>query len=163
MNTTSWLLIIAAVIIGVSLSLLISRNNGTKRYIYKKRPYLLTQNELAFYKSLLPVANANKLIVCPKVRLADLIEPIKGKNFQAGFNKIRSKHIDFVLCDPGNLKPVLALELDDRSHDRPDRQARDQFVDNALSGAGLPILHTRSTNDLEKKIAQLTAKGNSKK
>ena len=33
------------------------------------------------------------------------------------------------------------VELDDRSHLRPDRIARDKFVDAALAEAGIPILH----------------------
>ncbi len=35
---------------------------------------------------------------------------------------------------------VLAIELDDRSHQRPDRVERDRFLNQALSAAGLPLL-----------------------
>jgi very-short-patch-repair endonuclease len=34
----------------------------------------------------------------------------------------------------------LAIELDDRTHQRPDRRDRDTFVDRALATAGVPIL-----------------------
>ena len=44
---------------------------------------------------------------------------------QAWRNRIHAKHIDFVLCDPGNLQPILCIELDDPSHNRPDRIERD--------------------------------------
>ena len=32
------------------------------------------------------------------------------------------------------------MELDDKSHDRPDRQERDAFLDAAMEKAGLPII-----------------------
>jgi len=35
----------------------------------------------------------------------------------------------------------VGIELDDSSHQRPDRQARDQFVDGVFAAAQLPLLH----------------------
>ena len=40
---------------------------------------------------------------------------------------------------------MLAIALDDASHDRKDRQDRDGFVDSALAAAGLPILHVKAS------------------
>jgi hypothetical protein len=37
--------------------------------------------------------------------------------------------------------PLIGIELDDKSHQRPDRQARDEFVDRVFAAAGLPIVH----------------------
>lgn len=37
--------------------------------------------------------------------------------------------------------PRLVVELDDRSHEKKDRQERDELVVGALKAAGLPILH----------------------
>jgi very-short-patch-repair endonuclease len=62
------------------------------------------------------------------------------QQFRAYQNKIDRKHVDFVLCTSDDLAPVLAVELDDGSHERRDRRARDAFVDRALDIAGLPIL-----------------------
>ena len=60
-------------------------------------------------------------VVLAKVRLADLIEANeRHPQWQANFNRIRSKHVDFVLCDNW-LRPLLAIELDDSSHKRIDR------------------------------------------
>lgn len=125
--------------------------NRKKAYKYAKNPSLLTQNETNFYKALLPIAQKMKLSVCPKVRLADIVTPCKGQNWQAAFNKIQSKHVDFVLCKD-QMIPALIIELDDSSHDRPDRQARDAFVDNVFKMVNIPILHTRNTEKLEENI-----------
>lgn len=56
-------------------------------------------------------------------------------------HKIDRKHVDFLLCDPVTMRPMVGIELDDNSHQRPDRQERDAFVDQAFQAAGLPLLH----------------------
>jgi hypothetical protein len=45
------------------------------------------------------------------------------------------------LCDRHTLRPQLAIELDDRSHHRPDRVARDVLVNEVFAVAQLPLLH----------------------
>lgn len=78
-----------------------------------------------------------------KVRLADIIE-VKGardrSRRRSAFNRISSKHVDFVLTDPEDLSIVGAVELDDRSHQRKASRQRDQFVDRACQVAGIPLV-----------------------
>lgn len=108
---------------------------------YQRKDYLLSRAERAFFGVLQQAAGA-QYVIFAKVRLADLVFIPKGtESRQSHFNRIRSKHIDFVLCDPQAIRPLLAIELDDSSHSRPDRRGRDEFVDSALDVAGLPILH----------------------
>ena len=67
--------------------------------------------------------------VCPKVRVADLVhvDPTSlretGDRMRA-LGHIAQKHVDFVVMGPG-YKPVFAVEVDDASHAREDRRARD--------------------------------------
>ena len=80
-----------------------------------------------------------------KPRLADLLTPQAApgsRSWWRAFNRISAKHLDFVLCDAA-YRPALALELDDRSHQRPDRRRRDRLVEQALARAGLPLLRLR--------------------
>ena len=107
---------------------------------YFKRPSLVTRNELRFYRSL-HKAVLDDFEIFAMVRIADLIRVEKGsKNGRKWLNKILSKHIDFVLCDPQSLAPVVCIELDDASHQRPDRMERDKFVNDAFDAAELPLL-----------------------
>lgn len=110
---------------------------------YIRRPLLLTQAERDFF-AVLRVAAPEGWYVFPQVRLANLVALKKGtRNWKPHFSRVAQKCVDFVLCDDVQIGPRLVVELDDSSHDRPDRQARDQFVDAALRAAGLPILHVR--------------------
>lgn len=108
---------------------------------------LLTKNEWNEYKKLKEYAAERGLIICPKVRLLDIIEPRKGeKDYLALRGKIQSKHVDFVLCDQSmHIKAV--LELDDNSHDRKDRKERDAFVDQILTSVGYTVIHTRGITE----------------
>lgn len=109
--------------------------------------YLLTMNEWYEYKKLREFAKEKNLVICPKVRLLDIIAPREDKpNRKALLWKVQSKHIDFVICDE-NMKIKAILELDDNSHNRPDRIERDCFVDEILTSVGYKVIHTRSITE----------------
>ena len=110
-------------------------------YPYRMRDDFLTPAEHSFYL-VLQQAVADWALICPKVSLGDLFFAKAGdygKN-RSYTNKIDRKHIDFLLCDPNTVKPLLGIELDDKSHERADRQARDEFVQNVFLAAKLPLI-----------------------
>lgn len=58
------------------------------------------------------------------------------------------------------MKPLVGIELDDSSHDRADRQERDEFVNEVFQAAGLPLIHIPvqreyNTRELAAQIAPL--------
>ena len=110
--------------------------------IYETTSALLTPAERSFFGVLQQVVLPS-ICLFPKVRLADVIQPrsaLDGPTRQSAFNKISSKHVDFVLCDAGTTKVICVIELDDSSHGRGSRQARDSFVDAALQFASIPVV-----------------------
>lgn len=112
-----------------------------------QRKYLLTKNEYREYMKLRQLAADRGLLICPKVRLLDIIEPRKGeKDYKSLFYKVQAKHVDFVICDQ-DLRIKVILELDDNSHDQKDRQERDAFVDQILTSVGYQVLHVRSVTE----------------
>ncbi|MCA9166636.1 MAG: DUF2726 domain-containing protein [Planctomycetales bacterium] len=107
---------------------------------YERRESLLTRNEQTFYAAL-RVAVQDDWDIFAMVRLADLIRVIpETQGRQTWQNRINCKHVDFVLCDHYDLRPLLAIEVDDRSHRRADRVRRDEFLDDAMEAAQLPLL-----------------------
>lgn len=107
---------------------------------FRKADYLLSKAERSFYEVLVRSVGS-EYVVFAKIRLLDLLWLPKGtSNAQSWRNRVQSKHVDFVLCRRDILSPVLAIELDDASHERRDRQERDALVDQVLSSAGLPML-----------------------
>lgn len=133
----SWIIAIAVIL---AVIFLLRAIFGAVALPYVRRERLVTKSELKFYRALKSCVQDDWAIFA-MVRIADLIRVEKGaKNMRSWLNRILSKHIDFVLCDPSTLTPVLAIELDDASHNRPERQERDRFVNEAFKSAGLPLL-----------------------
>jgi hypothetical protein len=67
-------------------------------------------------------------------------------------NRVTAKSVDFVVCDPSTLRPFVAIELDEPSHDRPDRQWRDEQVEAILRAAGLPLVRFRTARAYDTRI-----------
>ena len=109
---------------------------------YRRKECLLTNAERSFYEVLVR-AVGNQWLVFPKIRVSDLLSVKSTPNRQSYRNKIQSKHADFVLCRKDTVGPVLVIELNDSSHDAPERRERDAFVGRAYRAAGLPFLSIR--------------------
>ena len=108
-------------------------------FIAKESPF--TAAEARFLR-VLDDALGEEYRVFAKLRLADLLD-VRGERGAAwlrAFNQISAKHVDFVVCRSETLEVVAAVELDDRSHQAPDRQRRDAFVARAFATAELPLV-----------------------
>lgn len=107
---------------------------------------LFTRNEWQNYKTLKAVAEVKGYVICPKVRLLDIVKPRSGeKKYKTLLYKIQSKHVDFVICDQNmNIKAI--IELDDKTHDTEKGKERDAFVDTVLRSVGYKVIHTRYIN-----------------
>ena len=107
---------------------------------YRKKDYVFSIAEKTFF-GVLHDAVGEDMHVFPKMRLEELFWLPKGTENRYGYRaRVRSRHVDFVLCDKQRIAPLAVIELDDTSHQRPDRQQRDAFVDAAFNTAGLPII-----------------------
>jgi hypothetical protein len=141
MHATNAIIALAVILIIVATATATMRrriNSAT----YTAAPSLLTPAELAFKNALEPVIPGGTQLMA-KVRLADIInvhESLQRKDWAIAFNRIQSKHIDFLLCDQATSKILCAIELHDKTHQRPKRADRDKFVRIALAMAGVPFL-----------------------
>ena len=110
-------------------------------YPFERRE-LLTSGELPFYALLKPVCDRHGWQLLIKMRLADIVAVESGTpDYMSYFNRIKAKHTDFILCDPEDLDVLAGVELDDPSHERPERIERDEFVDRVYQAAGIPLIH----------------------
>lgn len=136
MNTDTMYLLVLAVTACLVVFILLGRQP------YKRASYLFTPAERNFYKHLVQALNGEYLVF-GKVRVADLVT-LKSKNptrfGRRALAKVAQKHVDFCLCDPSDLSIKCVLELNDKSHSRSDRMARDKFLSNTFKSVGLPII-----------------------
>ncbi len=148
-------LIAVAVIIVIIASFL--PQNELPKYQYKRRFHLLTRSEQDCFNALLS-AFGDRFHIFPQIHLAHLFDhKVNGQKWSPAFHHIYGKSVDFVLCDKQNISPLLGIELDDRSHERSDRQERDREVERIFSATGLPLLRLRydySASDLERLVME---------
>ena len=131
------IIIFALVAIGAK-----TNNNIAKKpkreYVYAKKACAMTQHELIFYKTLLEAISG--CVIIPQAHLSMFLDhKVYGQNWSRAFSRINGKSVDFLICT-NNMKPLIAIELDDNTHDRPDRQKRDIFVNSIISNTDMPLL-----------------------
>jgi hypothetical protein len=122
-----------------------------KEYPYKKK-YLLTKTEYAFYNILKRKADARNLIICPKVRLEDFISVTAKENKMKYRGYIKSRHIDFLICD-SRLNILMGIELDDSTHNTESAKKTDNFKNELFKAIDVPLYRiVVNEKDYENKI-----------
>lgn len=138
-----FILILLLAIVAVIKVILRQKAQGAQNYPYEKKQALFSPAERSFL-GVLEQADNGRHRFMGKVRLADIVKVKSGMNNgarQSALNKIQSKHVDIVACDPASLSVQFVVELDDSTHSQSNRQNRDQLVDNILKATGIPIVH----------------------
>lgn len=122
-------------------------------YDYTAKP-LLTPTEARFHACLVQITQ-DRCRIQIKPRLADVFEHEKVKG---AFQKISQRHVDFLICRNDDWMPMLGIELDDASHNRPDRKERDMFVNLLFASTGVPLLRlpVHELDQLERLVEELT-------
>ena len=126
----------------VIIALLLINKQKASDAQYIKQKTLFTPAERSFL-GVLNQAIEDNAVIFGKVRVADIIKPISGlprNKWQVLFNKISSKHFDFVICDENDLSVLCVIELDDKSHNSKSRQKRDAFLKSACESADLQLI-----------------------
>ena len=140
MDLPFWIfLVLAAILI---LNTVLGNLNPKRNYNYSTLPTLLSPAERSFFGVLSQITD-DSVIVFSKVRIADILRPQKGlnrSNWQRAFNRISSKHFDFVLCRKHDISFICAIELNDSSHNSHKRKKRDSLLRSICDSASLPLI-----------------------
>lgn len=122
----------------------IKDNQQIKEYNYKKKDFLMTRAEHEFFDILVSVIAkdfGNNYYVFPQIHISTLVDwKSWGQNWRGAKGSVDRYSVDYVLCDKNYIKPILAIELDDSSHERKDRVIRDKKIEGILKMVGLPLL-----------------------
>jgi hypothetical protein len=125
-----------------------------ERLPYRLREQFMSTPELALLRTLREMVGT-RYIICPKVALNDVFYIVRPNENVHFFNKIFRKHVDFLLCDPNTLKPVIGVELV-KPVARNETRDADQFMENLFISAGLPLVHVPSSDRyVQQDVAQL--------
>lgn len=155
------LLIFAAIIVIITFKELTRKSKQQSELlnynVYKLKNSIVTNREMQLYKQLLNEI-PERYIICPKVGVKDFIQITEKKDYMKHFGRISQKHIDYLICEKETLKPVLGIELDDKSHQKGNRRKRDEFVDTVYENVGLKMLRiptSMSNNEIKKELTTI--------
>lgn len=141
-------------VIAAAASLLAPQKNEplNPEYAYKVRPSLMTAPEksaFALLREALP-----EYEIYPQIALVSIIDKTS-----AAYRNELFRVLDFCVFTRGDVSPVLAVELNDSSHERADRRERDEKVKCILERAGLPLLTLKLADlDLDARAVRKAAK-----
>jgi len=123
---------------------------------YRVIPYFFNKSEQAFFlelKKQLP----DEYHIFSKVRIIDFIEPT-DRTTARWKNKIISKHVDFLVCDQ-QLKPIVAIEVDGKSHRSARRRERDEFLNKVFKDVDLRLERISVGADFSEMIQNISPRG----
>ena len=108
--------VLLVLVIAVSIFLKFQGKEEPAQGAYVSRGTLMTLAEQEFYRVLRSSLPVEHYQIFSKVRMADIVDVQKGmekKPQNSSFNKIKSKHVDFLLCNPSDSTIYAVVELDD--------------------------------------------------
>lgn len=134
-----WLRIggIIFILAGISLLFIPKKKDEpiSAEYKYAVKSEFMSAPERELYVRLLKTVGGD-FEIFPQVALVSLIDKVNFNSYRNELFRI----VDFALCDRRSLKPKLIIELNDASHNRADRVARDEKVRCIAARAGLNVL-----------------------
>jgi hypothetical protein len=113
------------------------------KYEYNKKNSIMTKAENTFYKKMQEITGERYYIV-PQAHLSMFLNHKVGNQSRRGsFAVINGKSVDFLLCEKETSRPILAVELDDHTHNRSDRVERDKLVEEILHNSDILLVRFR--------------------
>jgi very-short-patch-repair endonuclease len=123
---------------------------------YRAKRFFFTKSEQQFFRILNESLDSQRFTIFTKVRLADFVEVKTSKEeYQKWWNKIRSKHVDFLVWDTQNSKIVLAVEVDGKSHESEKMIASDAFKDKMYTTIGISLHRIKVGSDFKIEVEKL--------
>lgn len=125
---------------------------------YEMLPYrqktLLTKTEYEFAKYLVFACSKYHIRVCPKVRMEDFIDVTTEKYRMKYRGHIKSRHVDFLLCDL-HYNLLCAVELDDNSHNTAVAAKTDALKNRIYKSINLRLFRVKVSGDWKRQIVEI--------
>jgi hypothetical protein len=85
------------------------------------------------------------------------VHGVYRRDWWTAFARVSQKHVDFVVASRQTLEALVAIELDDSSHQRGERRKRDDLLNAVFVQAGIPLIRFTlryTTTDVRDALSQ---------
>lgn len=114
----------------------------------------MTHAERVFFYRLQNLLGSEYFIF-PQIHLSAIFEhKIKGQTWRGAFSHINGKSFDYVICD-NDLRPLVAIELDDWSHGLPSRKLRDEEIKRIVNDNNFYLARIRDGKVSDHEITEI--------
>lgn len=129
---------------------------------WERQTQLMTDREVNFMRGLFRAVDMQRWYLCPQVRVADIVRITprisnRSRTWWKLFHLVAKWHCDVVIVDIRTFQIVAAVELDDASHLKKSRRRRDILLDEVMRQAGIPLIRSRDSRELQKMIQAFLA------
>ncbi|SRR5260221_9933828 len=130
------------------------------KFQYGRKDFIMTRAEHECYDALVAEMGASYYFF-PQIHLDAIVYPKDTRKDRLyAFRHINQKSLDFVACGKESMRPLFAVELDDKTHNQPKRIERDQEVKRILHGAGIPLIRIENRGRFDQvELARLVQAG----
>lgn len=121
---------------------LAQRNHNVKTRIphFRRTTSLLTSQQRAFYTALIRAVGPQPMVFA-RVNLGYLVQhPGDDPNYHDHWRRVCRRWLDFVICSPNSMSPVLAIKLETRLERKRRTLGGLDVLDDTLSSARIPLL-----------------------
>jgi hypothetical protein len=142
MLTTGATMLATAGVAGAASLWWVQRNHNVKKRIphFSRAKSLLAAQQRAFYDALINAVGTQPLVFA-RVNLAHLVQhPGDDPNYQAHWRRVCRRWLDFVICSPSSVSPILAIKLETRLERKRRTLGGIDVLDDTLSSARIPLL-----------------------
>ncbi len=132
-------IIVVVLGVGVAIAVLRARSSDamtTGRWPFSLRPPLTEPEQVLYFRLCQALPDH---IVLAQVGMSRFLAVRRGHNARAWYNRINRMSVDFLVCTK-DASVIAAVELDDASHQHPDRVSADAKKELALNAAGVRLL-----------------------
>jgi len=133
------LVVVLVLLVSIAVAVLRARADGrpmTGKWPFSLRRPLTEPEQVLYYRLCKALPDH---MVLAQVGLSRFLAVRRGHDARAWYDRINRMSVDFLVCTR-DAQVVAAIELDDASHQQPDRASADEKKQTALRAAGVRLL-----------------------
>ncbi len=116
---------------------------------FERQRSLLSPQQRALYQELIKLVGAYS-VVLPRVNLSTLVKsPGDHPSYENHWKRVLREWVDFVVCSPTSVSPVLAIKLETRVERKRRKLGGLDVLEDTLTSAKIPLLRLKSADNYD--------------
>lgn len=116
---------------------------------FERQRTLMSPPQRALYQELVTLVGAYSVVLA-RVNLSTLVKsPGEDPGYEAHWKRVGREWVDFVVCSPSSISPVLAIKLETRVERNRRKLGGLDVLEDTLTSARIPLLRIKSADSYD--------------